>query len=552
MKPFKGCKYSLIPLIILCFILTISCTTPNVTKNTSEITKVGEAPNTNTLSYTGLGAQKNVSGSMHSLKIGGNNYMIDAGIFYGDEGKNYPWPDEIDPTNLKAVFITHAHADHIGRLPLLLKEGYSGPIYMTKVTYDLVKIMLVSSIKYFDFGEEPFYYSRNNKSEVKPVYLEEYYYGDREVMVKNRVIIKSQRADLNDKGFYMSDLLLEHLEDELLKRLEEQVKVIEYDKPFKVDNITAEFLYTTHIPGSAMLLLNINGKNILFSGDLGSDNSPFLKKNTPLDIKIDYLFVEGTYGINGNNSNNEAEREKFQQIIGDKLKEGYRIIIPAFVLDRTQQVLYEISQGMENNYIPKETVVKAYSPTSVQITDLYKNYSSQNGDYKAFFSENMFSNLFNIQNLIYNLKNSDGSYATNINYGEIAVMSSGMASSAFSEDAINSYIEDPKTFIMIVGYQAEDTVGGDMIKASEKDESYIMIDEVEKKIDPANIYRSHAFNSHADLNQIINIFKNTSPKKIFLVHLNEETASAIAEKYKQGFVNSEIIIPSYGVKYDLQ
>ena len=470
------------------------------------------------ISYVGYGGQRSVSGSMHCLQINRKSYMVDAGSFYDNEGDNNTLPEDIDLNNLEAVFITHAHADHTGRIPLLLEKGYSGPIYMTGITYDLMKIMLVSSLEY----------SNTNISE-----------------------------------------------QELLKKLKKQVYIVGYEKPFYINSklanffnklkipkkyyswflknkIEAEYLYTSHLPGSAMILLSVNGKDILFSGDIGSDNNPFLKNNNQFEKDVDYLFVEGTYGIKEEDDNNESERIEFQRIIGEKISEGYRVIIPAFVLDRTQQVLYEIKKGMDKNLIPKDTIVKAYSPTSLKITEKYRHYSSQEDSYNSFFNPVMFKDIFDIQNLIYNPKKDDGAYDTHVNYGEIAIMYSGMMSHVFSKDAINKYVEDPKTFIAIVGYQAEDTEGRALLDASENEMDHVLIDGEKKNINPNNIFRTYAFNSHAKLNQIMNIFKNISPKKIFIIHLNEDEANDLAEKYKQEFVNSEIIVPAYGQKYELQ
>lgn len=470
------------------------------------------------ISYVGYGGQGTISGSMHCLKIDKNIYMIDSGIFYGDEGDNYKLPADINLKNLRAVFITHAHEDHIGRLPLLIENGYSGPIYMTGVTYDLLKIMLQSSLKYLKFNIS---------------------------------------------------------EEDLLKKLKQQVKIVSYNTPFYVggkiagffnkfnifnklypyivkNRIKVEFLYTSHIPGSAMIIFNVNGKDILFSGDIGSDNNPFLMKNKQFEGNIDYLFVEGTYGTKGDNSNNLLERENFQKIIGKNLEKGFRVIIPAFVLDRTQQVLYEIKQGMDNNFIPDNTTVKVYSPTSFKITEKYRHYLFHDEAYKYFFSEKIINDFFDIQNLLYNPKNDEGSYDLNIEYGEIAVMSSGMMSHAFSKELIDKYIEDPKTFIVIVGYQAEGTLGADILEALENRCEYVFVDCKKKILNPDNFYRSYAFNSHADINQIINIFKNTSPNKIFLVHLNKEEAQNLKNKYKEFFINSDIVVPEYGKKYVLE
>lgn len=497
------------------------------------------------VSYIGLGATQTVCGSLHVLRVGNNDYLIDIGSFYRSEAKNYPLPAQLGIARIKAVFITHAHADHIGRLPLLFEKGYKGPIYMTPVTFDIAKISLLSAIRYADFGEETFYYSRNNKSDNKPVYLDRFNYGRYQTKHVNKVFIKSKRSELNEKGFYMSQALVEHLKNELNQNLERQVRTVDFNKPLSIDGVTFEFLPTSHIPGSAMVKITVAGKKILFSGDIGSDRNPFLKRNEKLSQRFDYVFVEGTYSVTGNQSLNreqlyDADRKKFKKYLGNAIMNGDRVIIPAFVLDRTQQVLYEIKQGMEEGIIPRSTIVKAYSPTSEEITNLYSYYSRNRTRFGSYFSEKMFSNLFDIPNLRYNPSSFE------VQHGEIAVMSSGMMSHAYSKEALQRYASDGRTHFVLVGYQDPEELGGQLLSSQGK----MMIDNKEVTVN-AKVFRTHAFGGHADIYQIQDLMSSCDPMKIFIVHLDAKNALALKNHYQSRFGTAEVIVPQFGRAYEL-
>lgn len=123
------------------------------------------------ITFRAYGAARTVSGSLHALEVDGDIYVIDVGSYMGGEGGNFPWPADLPIDKIKAVFVTHAHADHIGRIPLLLRLGYDGPIYMNEVTRNLTVMSVGQNIGLADFGVETFYYSKNNTSERKPVYL---------------------------------------------------------------------------------------------------------------------------------------------------------------------------------------------------------------------------------------------------------------------------------------------------------------------------------------------------------------------------------------------
>jgi metallo-beta-lactamase family protein len=515
----------------------ISCTINNDLEISDDVT---------TVSYVGYGALETVGGSLHSLSIGPNNYIIDVGSFYGDNGSNYPLPSSLDVKNIDAIFITHAHADHIGRLPLLLEMGYDGPIYMTSVTKDVTVVSTLSNLKYTDLGTEEFYYSRNNNKDSKPVYLDRFNYGQYEVKTQNRVYIESKRDELNQKGFYLHNTTVDNLEMEMLGRLENQKIPINYEEDIELsDGVTAEFFYTSHLPGSSMIYFTAGDKNILFSGDIGSNNNPFLVVNKKFEKPIDYLFVEGTYGTKVTEYDTKEERQKLKEYIGNAIRNNERVIIPAFAVDRSQQVLYEIRNGIIEGTIPENTRVKVFSPTIEKITNLYSKYSENKDTYKSYFSDNMFTGIFDINNLEINPTMADSNaYNLDLSYGEIAVMTSGMISTGFSKEILKQYISDASTNFISVSYQDPDEIGGMVFNGDE----LIKIDDIEYEVE-AKIFTSSAFGGHANVRQIFDVFGDLSPEQIIIVHLNSYDEDSLINYYSENYKSSNVIVPEISEEY---
>jgi len=495
--------------------------------------------------YTGFGANRVVGGALHRLTIGSDDYIIDVGSFYRDEGENYPLSDDIDISNIRGIFITHAHADHIGRLPLLIEMGYSGPIYMTKVTKDILLINISSNIAYADVGIETFYYSKNNKNEKKPVYLERFNYGQYQVKEKNRRYIKSLRSELEEKGYYLSSETKKKLIEEIINKLNKMIITVDYNEIINLKNgVSCQFIYTSHLPGSAMIKFNIGNKNVLFSGDIGSNNSPFLPPNSQLDFDIDYLFVEGTYGTTTRENNTNDDRKALIEYIGDAIRNNERVIIPAFAVDRTQQLLYELKNGKIQGIIPKDKKIKVFSPTSQKITELYKSYSRRHNELSEYFTHIMFTDIFSMENLIFNPTDENNSYDLEVLYGEIGIMTSGMIASGFSKEIVKEYISDEKTHFISVSYQDPDETGGKLFRGDKEIEIDGKVYDVK-----ANIYSTSAFSGHADIQEIHRVFQNINPKQIYIIHLNSKDKKSLEKFYSITYSSSDIIVPEAFVKY---
>ena len=209
-----------------------------------------------TLFYFGRGGQQTVSGTLHALETPAGIYLIDAGAFVGADGDNYPWPEELPVERIRALFITHVHADHIGRLPLLLHLGYRGPIYLSRISYEIARLSLAADLHLADLGPERFYYSRRNQGRERiPVYLESYD-GPRPVRPENRLFFESSRPGLAARGYYLAAPQQQQLAADLHRRLAEQAVIVDPGQSVTVDDFTVRFLLTPHMPGSAFLGVN--------------------------------------------------------------------------------------------------------------------------------------------------------------------------------------------------------------------------------------------------------------------------------------------------------
>lgn len=482
------------------------------------------------LYYSGHGGQGSVSGSMHVLHVDENKYIVDVGLFMDGDGDNHPWPEDVPVDSIRAVFITHAHADHVGRLPLLFREGYRGPVYMTEVTLDIVRKTLPGNLRWADFGVERFYYSRHHKGKSRiPVYLEGYDFGKYTVLEKNRIFIEMKRSDLEGKGFYLQSMQVKKLMDELLERLDRQVRVLHPGQTVGIDGVVVEFINTSHIPGSVMVAFSAAERDLLFTGDVGSDGSPLLNPTLPLmDREIDYAWFEGTYD-SPRCTDYERERRRFCETIGELVEGNYRVVIPAFVLDRTQQVLFEISRAMEEGVIPAEAPVKVYSASANEITRLYRRWAADPIVVDRYFSDAMKVEWFSTPAYQEPKVNWGSADPLRLGYGEIGIMSSGMAEHSFARRAVLHYGADTGTVFYFVSYLAPGTPGWQMVNGA----SSVTVPGGKRVSYRAKSHVTGAFSSHADPEKMLKIFGRSKIGKLFLVHVDPGKADILQSFYRE-------------------
>ncbi len=425
-------------------------------------------PAASILEYTSYGAGRCVSGSLHLINLDGDLLILDAGQFMGNDGDGAPrFPFEELP-RIPAIILSHVHADHSGRVLELVKNGFRGKIYCSLATRELLPVMLAMGARYSDLGRESFYYSRNSRRQnrrrgkLSTAHLyPECPWGEQ---IKEKGTIACSRSDLEDRGFYMCRSCAELEIESIL----EMIEVVWPGRSYRVTpRLTAEFFHTPHLPGSLMTRISnpLTGDALLFTGDFGSGLSPFLGQQEQVD-RATWAIIEGTYGP----VEREREpREMFRKLVGEKVREGKRVIIPSFVLDRAQQVLHDISLGIKEGHIPEGQKVKIFSPSIKEINRIY----SQNfldSRFAAFFSDDYRgSGPFDDITVVPPQGDED------VGYGEIASCSSGMADAGFSLEFVKKWIGDPRTVFIFVGYQSPSTVGGRLTRLG-KTEEFVLKD----------------------------------------------------------------------------
>lgn len=453
-----------------------------------------------------LGATKSVTGSMHILESGGKKVLIDCGLFQGRReesnyrNKNFPF----DPKSIERVVLSHAHIDHSGNLPNLVKNGYQNSIYSTFATRDLCLVMFKDSAHIQKKDAE--YLNRRKKRQglppIEPLY------------------------DINDVDRSLS-----------------LFRGIGYRKGFYVTaDVKLTFFDAGHILGSALSLFDIseNGKNIrlAYIVDLGRKNLPILKDPAMIE-DIDFMIIESTYG-NRLHDDLKGTDEKLAKIVNDTISKGGKIIIPAFSLGRTQDIVYSLNRLQDAEKIPR---IKVFvdSPLSVNVTEIFKLHP------ECFDKETnqiiaSHENPLGLKDIRYI---TDVEESKKLNYIEepcIIISASGMCESGRILHHLKNNIEDPKNTILVVGFMAKDTLGRKIVGWRERIK--IFGEEYELR---ATVEIVDAFSAHADRDELLEYVNHTknSLKGVFVVHGEEEQSQALADGIKDLGIQ-DVIVPDLG------
>jgi len=457
-----------------------------------------------------LGACKNVTGSKFFLQIDGINLLIDCGLFQERELKNRNWEKfPVPPEKLNYILLTHAHLDHSGYLPKIVKDGFSGKILCTKPTKEITKIALLDSAKLMVEDAEK-KRKRHQKEGRKGPYPEIPLY---EISDVERVFSFFEDVSYNEEI-----------------KISEKVKVVFYD--------------AGHILGSSFIKIFADGKEILFSGDIGRFNNPILKAPTLIESS-DILIMETTYGDRIHEDRKIAE-EKFQKIINETKEKGGNIVIPTFAIERAQEVLYYLKKLLIEDKIP-HLITFLDSPMAIEITEVFKRYYFYlDGEAEKLLNKNI--SPFDFP-LLHFTKSVEESKVINHIKGSCIIMAgSGMCTGGRIKHHLIQNIERPESTILFVGYQAKGTLGREIL---EKDEVRILGNYYKVK---ARIEKIDGFSAHADRDELLRwlYYFKKSPEKIFLVHGEEEVINEFSEIVKKRFSLSEIIIPSYLEEFEIQ
>lgn len=445
------------------------------------------------------GAAGNVTGSSHLLTINGHKVLLDCGLYQGKDAKergNDVFP--FVPSDVEYLILSHAHIDHSGRIPMLVKRGFEGKIITTPPSAELCGIMLLDSafIQEQDASRDNKKRKRQGKALVEPLYTTE----DAEEALK----------------------LFETLDYEITHEVFPGLKI--------------RFTDSGHMLGSAFVELFIEeeGKEpyvLVFSGDVGNHNIPLFKEPKDLD-RADYLIMESTYG-NRVHMAAANENDKLIDIINTTIKRGGNVVIPSFAIGRTQEIIYIINQYAETGRLDPNVKIYVDSPLASKATEIFKrNTSYMDEETQSFIKKG--DNVFEFPNLFFTDSVEDSMILNATKSGLVIISASGMADAGRVRHHLKHNLWRPECSVCFVGYQAEGTLG--QIIQSGKETVTIFGEPIRVN---AEIHNFTGLSGHADsvgLLRWANAFK-IKPKKIYLVHGDEDAREALKLKLNDaGFI----------------
>ena len=447
------------------------------------------------------GSAGEVTGSNYLIEHDGSKLLVDCGIFQGrDEDRRNSEPFPFDPTTVDAVLLTHAHLDHSGRIPLLVKRGFKGKIYATTPTLELCEILWRDSARLM--REEAEWKTRKNRRKglpsVSPLFTEK---------------------DIDRAMEYFAPL--------------------SYDDIYEVaPKVKARFRDAGHILGSSMIEVWIGEESVklVFSGDLGQQVT-VLDRNPAVINDADYVIIESTYG-DRNHKNLEDTRREFASIIEESLKDRSKILIPTFVVDRVQRLLYEFVVLQETGILKEDIPIYFDSPMGVKTTDVYRKYSSL---LSAEIQERLLKNTdpFSPKGLREVTTPEESKMINDVSFA-IVLAGSGMANGGRIVHHLKHNLWNQRSHLIFVGYQASGTLGRLIIDGAR----FVKVagEEVAVK---CKVHTIGGFSAHAGKDDLIAWASNFKTKPIFIVTHGERNASnsLASEIRKLGY---EVIVPQMG------
>ena len=438
------------------------------------------------------GAAREVTGSCYLVETDQTRVMIDCGMFQGSvfaDAKNYR-DVGFDPSTVDAGLITHAHLDHIGRLPKIANNGFKGPLFATGPTTELANIVL-------DDAEQ--------------------------------VMTEDARREIRPKLYEKADV----------EKIERMWKVVEYGKTINIGNLQCSFADAGHILGSSFVTIKEKGgPTIMFSGDLGNVPDPILRPTARFPA-CDALVIESTYG-NRMHEQSELRSTELQKCIIDTIKKGGVLIIPSFAIERTQELLFELDNLLENKHLPK---IEVYldSPLAIRASKIMKSYPQYyNADALKVLTHD--HDLFDFPGLHQCLSRDDSKAINEAHWPKVIIAGSGMMTGGRILHHLVRYLGNPKSTVLIIGYQAHGTLGRKLYTGER------VVNVLGERINvKAHIQSIGAYSAHADQRQLMNNIRGaiSAPKVVYCTHGEEDAAAALSTRIKE-----DLNIPTHVPRFE--
>jgi metallo-beta-lactamase family protein len=453
------------------------------------------------------GATRTTTGSMFLLEANGSRILLECGLFQGKRGeaiernRNFPF----DPKTLDAVVLSHAHMDHCGNLPNLCRQGYGGNIFCTFATRDLASIMLEDSA---------------------------------EIQRADAEFVSRKRAK---KGQPPVEPLYSALDAEKAVR---QFVSLNYDRPMLVaEGVAVTFRDAGHILGSAQVVLDIreNGRKFryLFSGDVGRGGDEILRDPVPVEA-VDYLQIESTYGAREHTAKAGSIKE-MALMVRATLEQNGKVIIPAFSVGRTQEIVYVLHQLTLDGQLP-EVPIYVDSPLSVNATEVYRLHPECfNEEIYRFLRER--ENPFGMDNLTYIRQLAHSMRLNNLKEPAIIISASGMCEAGRIRHHLKNHIGNANNLVLFIGYCAEHTLGAQIMAGHSPVNIFGEPHSVRAKVKSFD-----AFSGHADRHELKRYVEALTGdiKKIAVIHGEEEQCLAFGEALRILKPKAEITVPQTG------
>ena len=438
--------------------------------------------------YGGTGS---VTGANFLLEIDGKKILVDCGLTQGEKlADDVNWnPFSYNPKEIDILFVTHAHVDHLGLIPKLIEEGFRGKIYSTEPTFGLA-----------------------------------------EPMLEDTAGILSKNTDLNLDKIYTPENI------KLALSLWQGFKY--HEKINITSNVEVSFLNAGHILGSAMVEFVYNNKKILFTGDLGNSPSPLLP-DTEKITDVDYLIMESVYGDRNHESRDDRKR-LLAETIQDNYKRKGTLIIPTFSLERSQELLFELDDLVENDRIPIMPIFFD-SPLAIRLTEIFKQYKNYFNE-RAQKAIHPGKYLFDFSGLHSTLKTEESRMIGGVPNPKIVIAGSGMSTGGRIVHHERHYLPEPNNTLLLTGYQSVGTPG----RLIEEGLKTVRINGEDVAV-RAHIVKISGYSGHKDSNGLLNFVEDTQDtvKKVFVVMGEPKSEMFLAQKLRDN-LGINAIVPEVG------
>lgn len=454
------------------------------------------------------GAAGEVTGSRHLLDVDGFKVLLDCGLFQGHRGEALEKNTNLlfEPKELDAVLLSHAHVDHCGALPVLAKRGYAGPIHCTEITAELTGLMLMDSA-HLQEHDALFFNKIHEKDGLAPISP---LYGEADARAATALLKPHPFGEwvvLNEK-------------------------------------VRFRFLNAGHVIGSAMVEVEATDakgtRTIVFTGDLGRRHTLLMDSPEP-PKKADYLLIESTYGDRVHESLQDVE-PIMQRVVERAFKEKGKILIPSFALERTQELLFVFDKMIREKKIPPIHVY-VDSPMAVTITEIFDKHldsDSFSAEFKQYLSSE--GNPFELKCVRYVRTPMESQRLNSVPGPHVILSASGMCEGGRILHHLRNNVDKDTTTILIVGYQAQGTLGRRLQEGAKK----VRIFGLEHPV-WARVETIHTFSAHADREDLMWFMKSISPapRTIFLVHGEPEDRAKLAGHLKEAGLTG-VATPDHG------